>query len=869
MLKVSILILSTALVITIQLNAQPIKTLNEYLPTEITYNPDIPTPQSVLGFEVGEWHVRPDLLVAYMYTLAEASDRITIQEYARTHEKRPLVLLTITSPKNHRNIEAIKSEREKLQNPQQSFSIDINTMPSVVWMGYSVHGNEPSGSNASLLVAYYLAAGQSTQLDELLTNTVILLDPNFNPDGLARFAHWANTNKSTHTLIADPNEREHNEYWPGGRTNHYWFDLNRDWLPLAHPESKGRIAKFQEWLPNILTDHHEMGTNSTFFFQPGIPSRTNPITPQENQDLTAEIASYHADIFNKNNTLYYSEESFDDYYYGKGSTYPDVNGSIGILFEQASSRGHIQESIHGDLSFSQTIQNQFNASLSTLKATQKMRVKLNDYQRRFYKDALALGEKSTVKGFIFGSDKDRMKTWHFLDLLTRHNIDVFENSSSITANGRSFEAGKSYIIPTEQPKYRLIRALFDTPNQFKDSLFYDVSAFTMPYAYNLDYAELNSKQFKTIKMGDKIDAKPKMPKGTLFGGSHTYAYLFEVNEYYAHRAIYRLQSIGARLKVAQEPFTIQTENGLKHFNYGTILIAIGTQPKGLEDQIHEVIQTITEQDAIDIYSVNTGLTPSGIDLGSGTFSNLDMPKAMILTGFSVSSSEVGETWHLLDTRFKMPLIKLEDTNFNRVDLSRYNVIIFAGGSYRNLDDKSISTLKEWVKNGGILIGYKSATNWLKRNELLNAEFVDNDDKGKKENQQDRYPYNTQRNRSGAQVIGGAIFETNVDLTHPLLYGYSNNKLPVFRNSTTFFKQRSNPYSNPVIYSENPLLSGYISAPNLKKIKGSAAVMVQTHGSGRVIAMTDNPNFRAFWWGTNKLFLNAVFFGQTISASTAN
>jgi hypothetical protein len=212
-------------------------------------------------------------------------------------------------------------------------------------------------------------------VDSLLNETVILLDPSFNPDGLNRFASWVNTHKSQ-TLVTDPVSRELNEAWPGGRTNHYWFDLNRDWLYVQHPESQGRIAKFHEWKPNILTDHHEMGSNSTFFFQPGVPSRINPLTPQKNRELTAKIGTFHARYLDKIGSLYFTEEDYDDFYYGKGSTFPDVNGAVGILFEQASSRGHAQETINGVLSFPFTIRNQVTTSFSTLAAARALRTEL-------------------------------------------------------------------------------------------------------------------------------------------------------------------------------------------------------------------------------------------------------------------------------------------------------------------------------------------------------------------------------------------------------------------------------------------------------------------------------------------------------------
>ncbi|NRB64880.1 MAG: zinc carboxypeptidase, partial [Saprospiraceae bacterium] len=342
--------------------AQPVS-LNYYLP-DITYDEAIPTPQEFLGYQIGEWHISHDQQLAYMRELARLSPRITLTEYAKSHEQRRLVYLTITSEKNHNNLDDIKAQHLALNDASQSSGMDVSEMPLVLYQGYSIHGNEASGGNAAPLVAYYLAAGKDKKVMDLLDNVVILLDPCYNPDGFTRFSTWANMHKNVN-LPGDPQDREYSEVWPGGRTNHYWFDLNRDWLLQQHPESQGRIQVFHEWKPNVLTDHHEMGTNATFFFMPGEKTRIYPITPQVNQDLTAAIGNYHAVALDKIGSLYYSGEGYDDFYVGKGSTYPDVNGCIGILFEQASSRGHLQESANGLLSFPFTIRNQVATSLST------------------------------------------------------------------------------------------------------------------------------------------------------------------------------------------------------------------------------------------------------------------------------------------------------------------------------------------------------------------------------------------------------------------------------------------------------------------------------------------------------------------------
>ncbi len=838
--------------------------LEYYLPDGIEYSADIPTPSDILKHEVGEWHVRHDLLVDYMYAIAAASDRVTIIETGRTYENRPLLSLVFTSPENHARLEEIRQNHLALGDPDRSENLDVNDMPVVVQISHSVHGNEPSGANSSLLTAYHLAAAQGEEMDEVLQNSVILLDPTINPDGLARFAHWANMHKSLNTLVTDPASREYNEVWPRGRTNHYWFDLNRDWMLVQHPESEARVARYQEWKPNILTDHHEMGSNATFFFQPGIPSRTHPLTPKRNQALTASIAEYHALELDNIQSLYYSKESFDDFYYGKGSTYPDVQGSIGILFEQASSRGHAQETIHGVLTFPFTIKNQFAVTLSTIKAAIDLREELLEHYRLFYKEANRAASRSTIKAYVFGESADQARTFHLAELINRHNIKVYELDKPITANGERFEAGKAYIIPTDQPQYTLITALFERRTTFSDSLFYDVSTWTMPYAFNLPFAELSNRQFDSELLGEVFDGVMKST-GDVVGEASNYAYAFEWDEYYAPRALYRILEAGGKAKVGKLQFSAVTQAGEKSFDYGSILLPLGIQKD--QEKIQELIQTIADEDNIKVYALTSGLSTKGIDLGSNNFSMIEKPSVAVVGGNGTNSYEVGEMWHLMDQRYHMPLTVLDKSTMGRADLDKYTVLIMTGYNFSDLPSGTVAAIKSWVRNGGVLLTMKQVVKWSKKKEIADISFVSEDENNGEET--GLRPYVKQGADEGAQVIGGSIFNAVLDVTHPLGYGYNDSEITVFRNSTIFMEKGKNPYSTPLFYSDNPLASGYISDDNEEMIKGTAAIVVSRFGRGKVIAMTDNPNFRAFWYGTNKLFANAIFFGPNIRDNSGN
>jgi len=821
------------------LNAQNKVDLSYYLPQNISYNEKIPTPESVIGHQVGHWHVTHDKLVQYMYALAESSDRITIEDRGKTFEDRPLLLLTITSPKNHQNIDAIQKAH---MEATESNTSNAANRPIVVYQGFSIHGNEPSGANAGLLAAYYLAAAEGNDINKLLDNTVILFDPSFNPDGLQRFAYWANTNKSIN-LNPDPNDREYREVWPGGRTNHYWFDMNRDWLPVQLPESRARIESFHKWYPNILTDHHEMGTNSSFFFQPGIPSRTHPLTPKLNQELTAKIGNYHAKALDKIGSFYYTEESFDDFYYGKGSTFPDINGSIGILFEQASSRGHIQESDNGLLTFPFTIRNQFTAALSTLEAAQNIREELLTYQNNFFKNARKEASKESNKGIVFGDEKDAAKTYHLAEILKRHKIKFHEVKQDFTANGKRFKKGYSYIVPKNQKNTRLINAMFEKRTTFQDSLFYDISAWTFPLAFNLDYEEGVS-----ISNAGNVVTNLQFKTGRVSGKSN-YAYLMEWHEYYTPKLLNKLLNDGLRAKVGMKPFSLSGIN----YDYGTIMIPVQNQKLNASD-LHVYLTKLAQESHVSINAVGTGLTAQGIDLGSNQFRALTTPKIALLVGDGISSADSGEIWHLFDTRYDITVTKLDTKSISRADLSRYNTIIIPSG---RLDDGNSKKVKSWVQNGGTLIAYKSALNWLKSKEFAKLDFKKMELVGKNITFEQRGDFR------GSQVIGGAIFEATIDRSHPINFGYKNDKISLFRNTTIFMKPDKNSYNNPIQYTERPIVSGYISKRNLDSIGSTVPLQIKRLGRGNIVAFTDNTNFRAFWYGTNKLLMNAIFFREEL------
>ncbi|NMH60746.1 M14 metallopeptidase family protein [Alteromonas ponticola] len=818
-----------------------------YLPEEVTFDPAIPTPEAYLGNQVGEWHVRHDQLVGYMQALAEASDRLTVEVTGYSHENRPLLLLTASSKSNQANIESLR--KQHIATLESDKNVNKNT-PLVLYLGYSIHGNEPSGSNAAMVVAYYLAAAQGEKINQLLNNAIVLLDPSLNPDGLSRFAQWANMHKGKQ-LNADPEHREHQEGWPSGRTNHYWFDLNRDWLLLTHPESRARIRQFHKWRPHVLTDSHEMGTDSTYFFQPGVASRKNPWTPDANVTLTEALAKFHATAFDADKVLYFSQEAFDDFYYGKGSTYPDAHGSIGILFEQASSRGHIQSSINGDVKFADTIQNQVTTSLSTFAGALANKSALLNYQSNFSKNTQKLIDEDEIFGYVLRIPKDRQRAQAMLDLLDQHKIKYQGVSKPFELDENRYEADSSLFIPLNQAQYRLVKSLFSTRQSFTDNTFYDVSSWNLPFAFNIEYEPVSQRNRRRVNTTDSFTlAKSETAKVD----ENAYAYAFEWHHYYAPALLQALLEKGVKLRSAGDKFTATlTNNQQLQFARGTILIPMGLQ----DNDVTGIVKQLSSQSGVPVHSIATGLTSQGIDLGSGKMTPITPVKLLLVGGKESSEYDVGEVWHYLDTKVGLPVSIVELSRLKDVSLTDYTHVVFVSGDYGPLDEVFAAKLSSWIQDGGVLIGQQSALKYFESSGWLDVEIEEDsaiDD-----------AFSTQGLRyadkdalEAKKLIAGATYEMHIDPTHPLFYGYQRQAIPVFKSSNLIVKSDNSPFTTIARYKQQPLLAGYTAPELVKMVAATTAVISQPLGEGVIIGFTDNIHFRGYWYGTNKLMSNAIY-----------
>lgn len=818
------------------------------------YDPSIPKPETIIGHVIGTRHTTPAEVVAYFHAVAEASDRVVLAQHAETYEGNPLIHAIVTSPENHSNLEQIRAANRTLSDaPGMVEDDDISEMPVVLYQGYSIHGDEASGTEAAVLYLYHLAAGRGPAVEDALDHAVVLLDPLFNPDGRDRFVDWVNRNRGN-IPVSDTQDREHNQEWPGGRTNHYWFDLNRDWLPAQHPESRGRMRVFHEWRPQILTDHHEMGTGSTFFFQPGIPSRNNPNTPERTYELTGALAEYHARVLDSVGAGYYTRESFDDFYYGKGSTYPDINGAIGILFEQASSRALIADSDAGTLHYAFTVRNQFLTSLSTLEGAVALREEFLTHQRDFYADATRMADESGIGAWLIGKKRGLNRAQFLAQLLRRHRVEVYELADDVSVGGTSYAAGEAYVVPAAQPQYRLLNAAFERTLSYGDSLFYDVSTWTLPLAFDVDFHELGG-DIDDLR-GVSLD-QVMLDGGAVHGGPGDYAWILSWDAFFAPTALHELLDAGYAARMMQQDFTAVVDGQEVSFPRGSVVVpAVGRLMPGEEADVpalESLVRDLVERYHVQVWAVDSGLTPDGPDLGATSAATLTAARIGLLTGPGTSSYQAGEAWHALSERFSLPVSLLDADRVSGMDLSRYTTIVVPGGFF---GDSETEALKSFARSGGHLLMLSGAVDYAVSNGFAQLEELSVDVDSLAEGR----PYDEIGDVRGAQAVGGSIFSVDLDTTHPLTYGLPES-LPVFHTGNEVYE--STDESDFVFgrYAEDPLLSGYLSEEFADLLPSTVAATSGRFGRGRVTVFMDRLNFRAFWYGTQRLFMNAAVVGH--------
>lgn len=831
-----------------------------YFPSTATFNEDIPSPEEFLGYPIGSHFTRHDRLVDYFKELARVSDKARFQVIGQTYEHRPQVVLTVTAPENFENIEEIRAKQLAVRDPEHGAALDPATDKSVVALNYSVHGDETSSGEAAMLTAYYLVAGEGDEPKRFLDEAVIHIDPAQNPDGRDRAANWHNSFKSF-PPVADPADREHVQAWPRGRTNHFWHDLNRDWFAATQQESKNRLDFYHRWYPHVQIDFHEMGTNSSYYLEPTMPKRTwNPIVPEyQYKVLNPLLARYQREALDEIGSLYWSKEVFDNISPIYGSTYPDIQGGVGSTFEVGSSRGIVQESTSGPVTFKSTILKHLRTGIATVRAAVEEKEALFEYQREFFTSAVEKGESQPVGAYVFGNDKDETLTNKFLDLILAHRLQVYELNENLKKDGKQFKQGSSYVIPTAQVGYRLLHDIFEPNTSFPDSVFYDITAWSLVQGYGINYTEVESGDVEDL-LGKVVQEGPEQI-GTVEGGASNYAYLLSWADYNAPAALNELLQKDVLAKVAHKPFTAQVSGGAKSFGSGSIVVPVARQHI-TPDSLHSLVEQASKEHKVDFYAVSTGFNEQGIDLGSRNIRPVDKPQTAMVIGEGVRSYEAGETWFLLNKQLGLGVSKLDKQTLPRVSLDRYNTLVLVDGRYSDWDEKTVEKIKAWVQRGGTLIAYESAAEWAIQQDIVREDLIKSYEDSSGE--MPRYNYEEQGDRRRANTIPGVILEADIDPSHPIGFGASDRRQLFIKDGSTFLKRSENPYATVAQYTSDPLRGGFVNPANLDKIRNTAAIVTKEEGDGNVILFADNPNFRSYWHTTSRLFLNAVLFGPHLN-----
>ncbi len=812
------------------------------------------SPKAFLGDEYGIQFTPHHRLVDYIEYVSAASDRVSIEPYGHTGEGRPLFLVFISSVKNQENLEAIRSTN--LYNAGLIDQAPKNKMEkAIVWLSYSVHGNEAGGSESSMNVLYELAKG-GEGIDSWLEETVVIMDPSLNPDGYSRYSHWVRgvSGKRTHPELTDV---EHMEPWPGGRVNHYLFDLNRDWAWQTQVETQQRIKKYNQWMPHVHADLHEMGYDDHYYFAPAAEPFHKAITDWQ-RSFQFEIGKNHAHYFDKNGWLYFTREIFDLLYPSYGDTWPTFNGSIGMTYEQAG-HGMSGRSIRlgngKDLLLQDRIDHHTTTSLSTVEITAKNRSAVVDNFKEYYTQSL----KNPVGKYTYYVVKRGEMTDQFVDLLDKNGIEFEYVSKDTRLNGYSYSSGKNasfeakegdVYISAFQPKSTLLQVFMEEEPILADSVTYDITAWCIPMAYQLDCYGFTSAPKVTTTSAAK-NMKPAFNTGS-YGFAVQWNYSFDSKLFLS-----RLLQKGYRVKSVQKEIDL----GNVLLNRGDLVLLKFDQPN--YEQLQEDLDQLADGLRLNISPINTGFAVEGSDLGGSGLTRIEIPRVLTFFGDGVSANEYGQVWYYFEQVIDYPISRVNIQQFARVDLSEFNTIILPDGYY-SLSESNMNALSEWVSNGGKLIAIAGGIRNLRSNDAFAIGQAEDDAmkaelKAQREAQRKRdrkRKYEGAERRSIAGSIPGAVFKTELDNTHPLCYGMdhyyslknSSSRYPLLEGRTF------NPVRIPVDYTSY----GFIGSKLTNRFEDTVVFGVESKGGGTVIYMVDNPLFRAFWRSGEIIFANALF-----------
>ena len=818
--------------------------------TGALYSQALQSPEQFLGYKVGTRFTRHHRIVEYAKSLAQAKpEMMKIEKYGETNEGRELMIAIVSTAENMQKLESIRLNNLRLAGlNSDNLAPQIENAPAIIWLSYNVHGNETSSSEAFMLTIFALLDPNNAQTKEWLRNTVVILDPCINPDGRDRYVNWFNTMVGKNAN-PDPASREHAEPWPGGRSNHYNFDLNRDWAWQTQVETQQRLKKYSQWMPQIHVDYHEQGVNEPYYFAPAAEPIHEVITTWQ-RDFQTMIGKNHAKYFDNNNWLYFTKERFDLLYPSYGDSYPIYNGAIGMTFEQGGGgRGGlaVMNEDNDTLTLVDRALHHFTTGLSTIEITSKNRQKVITEFKKFFDESKA-GKIGAYKTYVF-TTKDENKMAPLKKLLEINGIE-YGTLSSKAFRGYNYFLGKDDAFVDEgihiavsafQPKSVLAKVLLEPKTVVTDSNTYDITAWAASYAYGIKcYA---------VKEKLEFSGEPKSMNTTIVDVNSNYGVLIPYNSFSSAKILAYILKSGIKARYVEKPFTIKN----KMYDRGTLVIL---KTSNLSNWL-AVANEACKKYNVQAESVETGFVDKGVDFGSPDIRIIaSAPKVAMITGDQVSSLAAGEVWHYFDKMLEYPLTLLNAADLGRLNLKNYDVLILPDGGYRTLTEKTITDkLKDFVRSGGKIIAMENAValmanDWGLKN-IENRPDTKSDSTVKKYGDRDK--------ASLGNSVPGAIYKIDLDNTHPLGFGYPDFYYTLKQDNILYEMMKEG--WNVGTIKKDAYITGVAGEKVKAKLKDGMLFGVQDIGRGTVVYLTEDPLFRNFWENGKLLFANAIFLVQ--------
>ena len=812
----------------------------------------VKSPAEFLGYELGDRFTPHHQMVAYVQHVAANSDMVDVYEYGKTYEGRPLIVAYVSSPENVKNRDQIQKDNQRRAGFESG---SPTTNIGITWLSYNIHGNESNSMEAAMKTLYTLVTSDGFNSKEWLKNTLVIIDPCMNPDGRDRYANWYNQMMGTH-MNALPEAREHDEPWPGGRANHYYFDLNRDWAWQTQTESRQRNTLLQSWLPHVHVDLHEQGYDSPYYFAPAAQPMHADITPWQREFQTM-IGKNNAKYFDKNSWLYFTKEVFDLLYPSYGDTWPTYNGAIGMTYEQAgggrAGLGILKQ--EGDtLTLRDRLMHHFTASMSTVETSSVNNKRMLDEFAAFFEKGRTKPD-GEFSSFILKADGNYDRLNELTSWLTTQNIAWGKAGSSKSYKGYDYKTGKNtsfkveaddIVISAFQNKGILAKILFEPKTTLVDSVTYDITAWALPYVYGIQAYATSTR----INPSDAVVTKPSAPKST---NKDVYAWIAEWKSMDDARFVADLLKSGFILRYAQHPFSVDGQN----FDAGSVYITRNGNER-ISGGFDNAVKKLAEKHGQPVFAAPSGFVDAGYDVGSSNVPFLKAPKVAVLMGDGTSSLSAGQVWHYMDEFLEYPATMINVSNISRLPLHNYDVIIMPEGWYSDMfSDSFTPKLKEWVQSGGKLIAISSAARTLSRVDGLGSiKLKKSTQDSKTETTENQIPYAMAARHSISSSVVGAIFEATLDKTHPLSFGLGESYFTL-RDGSTQFELLSGGW-NAAVLGSGSHRSGFVGAEIKGSIDNSLVFGEERVGRGSIIYFADNPIFRGFWYGGKLAFANAIF-----------